>query len=271
MYVHKCKLASQVSNCNYPSVNEQRRALLTTLAQPNSTASERKFAQSVSDRLQPPYIAQRGKKKLTQAFAQPPNGTASEGKFAQSQVPTACSRPKHSEARKNSHKRSHKRRTAARDPPETQFHLHSAPSTRSISAEGCPHSPRNSVSPSFRAFDTLDLRRGLPALTQKFNFTFVPRLRRAQSPQRVAQGHPQKRNFTCIPRLRHKRSPQRVAQGHPETQFHLHSAPSTCTISAEGCPRDSRNAISPTSAPSTRTISAEGCIISMDTVGETSA
>ena len=38
-------------------------------------------------------LAQRAKKKLTQAFAQPPNGTASVRKLAQALCPTTCSRP----------------------------------------------------------------------------------------------------------------------------------------------------------------------------------
>ena len=38
-------------------------------------------------------LAQRAKKKLTQAFAQPPNGTASVRKLAQALCPTSCSRP----------------------------------------------------------------------------------------------------------------------------------------------------------------------------------
>ena len=76
------------------------------------------------------------------------------------------------------------------------------------------------TSPAFRALDTHDLRRGLHFETQK-------------------------RNFTCIPRTRHARSPQRVALRNQKTQFHLHSAHSTRTISAEGCTSKSKTAISP--------------------------
>ena len=54
-----------------------------------------------------------------------------------------------------------------------------------------------------------------------------------------------KRNFTCILRTRHARSPQKVALRNPKTQFHLHSAHSTRTISAEGCTSKPKNAISP--------------------------
>ena len=53
------------------------------------------------------------------------------------------------------------------------------------------------------------------------------------------------RNFICIPRTRHARSPQRVPLRTPKSQFHLHSAHSTRTISAEGCTSKSKNAISP--------------------------
>ena len=74
--------------------------------------------------------------------------------------------------------------------------------------------------PAFRATDTHDLRRGL-------HFEI------------------RNRNFTCIPRTRHARSPQKVALRNPKTQFHLHSAHSTRTISAEGCTSKSKNAISP--------------------------
>ena len=73
---------------------------------------------------------------------------------------------------------------------------------------------------AFRAVDTHDLRRGL-------HFEI------------------RNRNFTCIPRTRHARSPQRVALRSPKTQFHLHSAHSTRTISAKGCTSKSKNAISP--------------------------
>ena len=41
-----------------------------------------------------------------------------------------------------------------------QFHLHSAHSTRMISAEGCASKPKNTISPAFRALDTHDLCRG---------------------------------------------------------------------------------------------------------------
>ena len=76
------------------------------------------------------------------------------------------------------------------------------------------------ISPAFRAFDTHDLCRGLP----------VPN---------------RKRNLTCISRLRHARSRQRVAPDRTKTQSHLHFAPSTRTISAEGCARQIQNEISP--------------------------
>ena len=104
--------------------------------------------------------------------------------------------------------------------PKSQFHLHSAHSTRTISAEGCTSKSEIAILPAFRALDTHDLRRGL-------HFEI------------------QKRNFICIPRTRHARSPQRVALRNPKSQFHLHSAHLTRTISAEGCTSKSKNAISP--------------------------
>ena len=53
------------------------------------------------------------------------------------------------------------------------------------------------------------------------------------------------RNFTSISHDGHARSPQRVALRNPKSQFHLHSAHLTRTISAEGCTSKSKNAISP--------------------------
>ena len=69
--------------------------------------------------------------------------------------------------------------------PKLQFHLHSAHSTRTISAEGCTSKSKNAISPAFRALDTHDLRRGLHFEIQKRNFTCIPRTRHARSPQRV--------------------------------------------------------------------------------------
>ena len=94
----------------------------------------------------------------------------------------------------------------ARYQSQTQSYLHFAPSTRTISAEGCPRPGQNAISPAFRALNTHDLRRWL----------------RAPNP---------KRNLTCISRPRRARSPQRVAPDRAKTQSHLHFAPSTRTIS----------------------------------------
>ena len=69
--------------------------------------------------------------------------------------------------------------------PKSQFHLHSAHSTRTISAEGCTSKSKNTISPAFRALDTHDLRKGLHFEIQKRNFTCIPRTRHARSPQRV--------------------------------------------------------------------------------------
>ena len=91
----------------------------------------------------------------------------------------------------------------------TQSHLHFAPLTRTISAEGHPCQIANTISPAFRAFDTHNLRRG----------SSVPN---------------RERNLTCISRLRHARSPQRVIRAKSRTQSHLHFASSTRTISTKG-------------------------------------
>ena len=69
--------------------------------------------------------------------------------------------------------------------PKKQFHLHSAHSTRTISAEGCTSKPKKAISPAFRALDTHDLRKGLHFEIQKRNFTCIPRTRHARSPQRA--------------------------------------------------------------------------------------
>ena len=108
---------------------------------------------------------------------------------------------------------------------------------------------QNALSPAFRAFDTHDLRRGLRGTNPKRALTCISRLQHPRSPQRLAPDklpatNP-KRNLTCTSRLRHARSPQRVARDKSKTQSHLHFAPSTRTISAEGCPRQIQNAISP--------------------------
>ena len=44
--------------------------------------------------------------------------------------------------------------------PNSQFHLHSVHSTRTISTEGYTSKSKNAISPAFRALDTHDLRRG---------------------------------------------------------------------------------------------------------------
>ena len=69
--------------------------------------------------------------------------------------------------------------------PKSQFHLHSARWTRTISAEGCTSKSDIAISPAFRALDTHDLRRGLHFEIKKHNFTCIPRTRHARSPQRV--------------------------------------------------------------------------------------
>ena len=73
---------------------------------------------------------------------------------------------------------------------KSQFHLHSAHLTRTISAEGCTSKPKKAISPAFRALDTHDLRRGLHFEIKKHNFTCIPRTRHARSPQRVHVSKP---------------------------------------------------------------------------------
>ena len=68
---------------------------------------------------------------------------------------------------------------------KTQFHLHSAHLTRTISAEGCTSKPKKAISLAFRALDTHDLRRGLHLEIKKNNFTCIPCTRHARSPQRA--------------------------------------------------------------------------------------
>ena len=98
----------------------------------------------------------------------------------------------------------------APDRDKTHSRLHFAPSTRTISAEGCARQIQDALSPAFRVLDARDLRRGL----------------RRTGP---------KRTLACISRPRHARSPQRVAPDRVKTHSRLHFVPSTCAISAEGC------------------------------------
>ena len=101
-------------------------------------------------------------------------------------------------------------------PDKSHSRLHFAHSTRTISAEGCARMGQIALSPSFRALDTHDLRRGL----------------RAQ---------PANRTLACISRTRHARSPQRVARAWDKSHSRLHLVHSTRTISAEGCASSLQN------------------------------
>ena len=56
---------------------------------------------------------------------------------------------------------------------------------------------------------------------------------------------PANRTLACISRTQHARSPQRVARGPGASHSRLHFARSTRTISAEGCARTRRIALSP--------------------------
>ena len=114
----------------------------------------------------------------------------------------ACiSRPRHARS---------PQRVIAPDRDKSHSRLHFAPSTRTISAEGCSGPGQIALSPAFRALDTLDLRRGL--------------LRTGTN-----------RTLARISRIRHARSPQRVARGRDKSHSRLHFAHPTRTISAEGC------------------------------------
>ena len=106
------------------------------------------------------------------------------------------------------------RRGLRRTGPERTLACVSRP--RTISAEGCAGPGQNALSPAFRALDTHDLRRGLPA----------------PNPKRIS-------------RPRHARSPQRVARDRAKTHSRLHFAPSTRTISAEGCAGPGQIELSP--------------------------
>ena len=89
-----------------------------------------------------------------------------------------------------------------------------------ISAEGCAGQTQIAVSPAFRALDTHDLRKGLPATGTN-------------------------RTLACISRSRHARSPQKVAPDRVKSHSRLHFAHSTRTISAEGCAGPGQIALSP--------------------------
>ena len=108
------------------------------------------------------------------------------------------------------HARSPQRVAGAQD--KSHSCLHFTYSTRTISAQSCAHMGHIALSPAFRALNTHDLRRGLPA-------------------------HVTHRTLACISRTRHARSPQRVAHAQNPSHSRLHFARSTRTISAEGCPR----------------------------------
>ena len=181
----------------------------------------------------------------------------------------------------------------APDRAKTHSRLHFAPSTRTISAEGCAGPGQNALSPAFRALDTHDLRRGLRRTGSRRTLACISRPRRARSPQRVApdrakthsglhfvpstrtisaeacagpgqdalspafraldahdlrRGLPAqnpKRTLACISCPRHARSPQRLAPGRDKSRSRLHFAPSTRTISAEGCAGPGQIALSP--------------------------
>ena len=120
----------------------------------------------------------------------------------------------------------------ARTAGKSHSRLRFAHSTRMISAEGCARSRQIALSPTFRALDTHDLRRGLRALP-------------ANDLRRGLRAQPANRTLACISRTRHARSPQRVARTPGKSHSRLHFAHSTRTISAEGCARSRQIALSP--------------------------
>ena len=98
----------------------------------------------------------------------------------------------------------------APDRDKTHSRLHFAPSTRTISAEGCARQIQDALSPAFRVLDARDLRRGLRrtgqnALSPAFRALDTHDLRRGL--RRTGS----KRTLACISCPRHARSPQRVA------------------------------------------------------------
>ena len=121
--------------------------------------------------------------------------------------------------------------------------LHFAHSTRTmISAEGCPRAGQIALSPAFRALDTHDLRRGLPA--GRTNRTLAAFRDTHDLRRRLPAGRTN-RALACFSRTRHARSPQKVARVQDKSHSRLHFARSTRTISAEGCPRAGQIALSP--------------------------
>ena len=89
-----------------------------------------------------------------------------------------------------------------------------------ISAEGSPRPGCIALSPTFRALDRHDLRRGLRA-------------------------HRTNRTLAFISRTPHARSPQRVVHGPHQSRSRLHFAHSTRAISAEACARTAPIALLP--------------------------
>ena len=149
----------------------------------------------------------------------------------------------------------------ARAPGTSHSRLHFAPSTRTISAEGCAQTIQIALSPAFRALDAHDLRRGSRGHLANRTLACISRTRHARSPQRVARApgtshsrlhfahstraisaegrarSRQNRTLACISRTRRARSPQRVARAAGKSHSRLRFAHSTRTISAEGCAR----------------------------------
>ena len=169
------------------------------------------------------------------------------------------------------------------DTPRTQVALASRQFSPSSSPATRAHGTSRALA-CFRALDPHGLRRGLRASGTNRTLACISRTRPARSPQRVARAwgkshsrmhfahstrmgqialspafraldphdlrrglrvHRINRTLTCTLRTRHARSPQRVARGPDKSHSHLVFAPSTRTISAEGCARTGQIALSP--------------------------
>ena len=118
----------------------------------------------------------------------------------------------------------------------TQSHLHLAPSTRAISAEGCACQIQNAISPAFRALDAHDLCRGLRRINLKRNLTCIsgPRHARLRRGLRAS-------NLTCVSR------PRRARCAGPIQNAISPAFRALGTISAEGCVSWGSGGTAPTS------------------------
>ena len=111
--------------------------------------------------------------------------------------------------------------------------LHCSPSTHTIS-QRVAHAQDKSRSRLQFAYETSSKSEAPSLQNERFVRDFL---------QKWSATNP-KRTLTCISRARHARSSQRVAPDRDRSHSRLHFAPSTCTISSEGCPRPEQIALS---------------------------